>query len=70
MTIERALRAMAGFMILLSIALTVWVDPRWVWLTAFIGLNLFQSAFTNACPAMTVFRKLGLRDCVPAREGK
>jgi hypothetical protein len=70
MTIERALRALAGFMVLLSIALTVWVDPRFVWLTAFVGANLFQSAFTNSCPAMAIFRKAGLRPCVPAPEGK
>lgn len=70
MTIERALRALAGFMILLSLALTLWVDSRFVWLTAFVGANLFQSAFTNACPAMAIFRKLGLRACVPAPENR
>lgn len=70
MTIERALRALAGFMVLLSIALTVWVDPRFVWLTAFVGANLFQSAFTNSCPAMAIFRMFGLRPCVPAPDNK
>lgn len=62
MTVERALRAMAGFVILLSMALAYFVSPYWYFLTAFVGLNLFQSAFTNWCPAMVIFRKLGLKD--------
>ena len=62
MTVERALRAMAGFVILLSMALAHFVSPNWYYLTAFVGLNLFQSAFTNWCPAMVIFRKLGLKD--------
>jgi len=66
MTIERALRALAGFFVVLSVALGYWVHPGFLLFTAFVGLNLFQSAFTNACPAMAIFRKLGLRACVPA----
>ena len=66
MTIERALRALAGFFVLLSVALGYWVHPAWFLFTAFVGLNLFQSGFTNSCPAMAIFRKLGLRECVPA----
>lgn len=62
MTVERALRLMAGVMVLLSVALTYYVSRYWVWLTVFIGLNLLQSAFTNWCPAMSIFRALGLRD--------
>ena len=62
MTVERALRAMAGFVILLSMALAYFVSPYWYLLTAFVGLNLLQSAFTNWCPAMVIFRKLGLKD--------
>jgi hypothetical protein len=65
MTIERALRAMAGFFVMLSVALGYWVHPGFFLSTAFVGLNLFQSTFTNACPAMALFRKLGLRECVP-----
>ncbi len=53
---------MAGFFILLTLALGHWVNPLWYLFTAFVGLNLLQSAFTNWCPAMTIFRKLGLRD--------
>jgi len=62
MTVERALRLMAGTVILLSMALANLVSPKWYYLTAFVGLNLFQSAFTSWCPAMAIFRKLGLKD--------
>jgi hypothetical protein len=51
----------AGFFILLSLALGLWVNPNWYWFTAFVGLNLFQSAFTNWCPLMTILKKLGVR---------
>lgn len=61
MSVDRAVLAFAGFMVLLSIALAHWVDPRWLLLTAFVGLNLIQSAFTGFCPAAMAFRKLGLR---------
>ncbi len=62
MTVERALRLMAGVMVLLSVALTYYVSPYWMWLIVFIGLNLLQSAFTNWCPAMTILRACGLKD--------
>ena len=61
MTVDRALRLMAGLMILVSLALTRWVHPNWVWFTVFISANLIQSAFTNWCPAMWLLRKAGLR---------
>ena len=64
MTVERALRLMAGIVILLSLALSHWVSHYWLWLTAFVGLNLLQSAFTNWCPAMSIFRAMGLKDAV------
>ena len=70
MTVERALRMMAGMVILLSMALANLVSPKWYYLTAFVGLNLLQSAFTNWCPAMMIFRKCGLRDAVCATEAK
>jgi len=66
MTVERAVRAMAGVVILLSMALAHYVSPYWYLLTAFVGLNLLQSAFTNWCPAMTIFRKIGLPDAATA----
>ncbi len=61
MTVERALRMMARIMVLLSLALGYYVSHYWFLLTAFVDLNLLQSAFTNWCPAKTIFRKLGLR---------
>ncbi len=61
MTVERALRLMAGIFVLASTALGHWHSPYWYLLTAFVGLNLLQSGLTNWCPAMTIFRKLGLR---------
>lgn len=62
MTVERALRLTAGLMILLSLSLAYYISHNWLWLTAFVGVNLLQSAFTNWCPAMSIFRALGLKD--------
>lgn len=62
MTVNRVLRLVAGAFVLISLALAHWVNPNWLWFTAFVGLNLFQSAFTNWCPLMTILRKLGLPD--------
>jgi hypothetical protein len=62
MTVERAVRLMAGVMVLLSLSLAHFFSLNWLWLTAFVGLNLLQSAFTNWCPAMTFFRAMGLKD--------
>ncbi len=61
MNVERMLRMIAGAMLLLSLALAHYVDPNWLWFSAFIGANLFQSAFTNWCPMMTILRKLGVQ---------
>ncbi len=58
MSTERALTAFAGIMVLLSVALTYWVHPGFVWFTVFIGANLFQQSFTGFCPATMVMRKL------------
>lgn len=60
MNLDRAVLAFAGLMILLSLALAHFVSPRWLWLTAFIGLNMLQASFTGFCPAAAVFRKLGI----------
>ncbi len=60
MTIDRSLRLIAGFFVLLSLALGTWVSPYFYLFTAFVGLNLFQSAFTNWCPMMTILRKAGV----------
>lgn len=61
MTLDRAILRFAGVMVLLSVALTVWVSPYFVWFTVFIGLNLLQSSFTGLCPAASVFRKFGIK---------
>ena len=61
MTVERAVRLLAGVMVLLSIALSYYVSHYWMWLTVFVGLNLLQSAFTNWCPMMTILRKTGVK---------
>jgi hypothetical protein len=66
MTVERAVRALAGSLVLVSVALGHWVHPGFLLFTAFVGANLLQSAFTNACPAMSVFRRLGLPDAEKA----
>ena len=60
MSIDRAVLAFAGFMVLVSLALGWYVSSYWFLLTAFVGFNMIQSAFTGFCPAAIVFRKLGL----------
>lgn len=62
MNIDRAVLALAGLMILISLALAWYVSPYWLLLTAFVGLNLLQAAFTGFCPAAIIFRKLGMRE--------
>jgi len=61
MSLDRTILAFAGIMILVSVALTEWVSPLFVWLTVFVGANLLQSAFTGFCPAARVFAKLGVK---------
>jgi hypothetical protein len=68
MTVDRAIRALAGFFVMASVALGYFVHPGFFLFTAFVGANLFQSAFTNTCPAMVLFRRMGVPDpgCPPA----
>lgn len=62
MKVENGVRIMAGTMVLIS-ALLVWlVSPWWLLLTAFVGVNLIQSAFTGICPAANILRKMGLEE--------
>ena len=61
MTVERALRLIAGAFVTLSVLLAIYVNANFLWFTLFVGLNLFQSAFTNWCPMMTLLRRLGAR---------
>lgn len=67
MTINRIVRIVAGFFVLLSLSLGVEASPlfhsaNWLWFTAFVGANLFQSGFTNFCPLITLLRKLGVSE--------
>ena len=61
MTIDHAVMMFAGFMVLLSLALGVYVSPWWYQLNAFVGLNLMQASVTGFCPAAIAFRKFGVR---------
>lgn len=61
MNLDRAIFAFAGTMILISVALTHFVSPWWLLLTAFVGLNLLQSAFTGFCPAAMVLARFGVK---------
>ena len=65
MTVERYVRVLAGFFIMLSLALgleasPLFVSPWWLAFTVFVGFNLFQSGFTNICPLGTILKKLGV----------
>lgn len=60
MSVEDAVRAMAGTVILTSLALYHFVSPNWLYLTAFVGLNMLQSSVTKFCPAAMIFKKLGV----------
>ena len=63
MTVNRYLRMIAGFFVMLSVALSHLHSPYWLYFTAFVGLNLFQSAFTNWCPMFFLLKKLGIKEC-------
>ncbi|NOY21886.1 MAG: DUF2892 domain-containing protein [Acidobacteria bacterium] len=62
MTVNQALRAIAGIVVFASVLLGYYVSPYWLILNGFVGLNLLQSAFTDWCPTMVIFRKMGLRE--------
>ena len=61
MSVEKGLTAFAAFMVLLSVVLTYFVHPGFVWLTVFVGANLFQQSFTGFCPASMLMHKLGMK---------
>ena len=61
MSIERYLRLIAGFFVMFSVAMGYFVSPYWFLFTGFVGLNLFQSAFSNWCPMITFLKKLGVK---------
>lgn len=60
LTVEEGLRLVAGVFVIASIGLGLWANPWWFALTAFVGLNLLQSAFSGWCPMMSVLRWAGL----------
>ncbi len=61
MSIDRAVMAFAGVMVLLSLVLSQLHSPYWLWFTAFVGANMLQASFTGFCPAAMVFKKLGFQ---------
>ena len=61
MTIERCLRGIAGFFVLLSVLMAHYYSQYWLFFAAFVGLNLLQSAFTNWCPMINILQKLGVK---------
>jgi len=61
MTVGRAVMALAGTMVLVSLVLATQISEWWLLLTAFVGLNMLQSAFTGFCPAAMIFKALGLK---------
>ena len=67
MTVQSVTRLLAGIIVLVSLALAHWVSPNWLWLTAFVGLNLLQSGLTNWCPAMTILRMMKLPETGSAK---
>ncbi|HYG88880.1 MAG TPA: DUF2892 domain-containing protein [Azospirillum sp.] len=61
MTIDRVVMAFAGTVVLLSLVLSQLHNPAWLWLTAFVGANMFQAAFTGFCPLAIALKRLGVR---------
>jgi hypothetical protein len=61
MTIDKAVMAFAGTVVLVSLGLAQWLSPYWLLLAAFVGLNLLQASFTGFCPAAILLRRLGVR---------
>jgi uncharacterized membrane-anchored protein YitT (DUF2179 family) len=61
MSIDRAVMAFAGFMVLLSLVLAHFFSPNWLWFTAFVGANVLQASFTGFCPLAVILKKLGVK---------
>ncbi len=61
MNIDKWVIRFAGTVILASLLLAHYVDPRWLWLTAFVGANLLQSSFTGFCPLASLLKRFGLK---------
>jgi hypothetical protein len=69
MTLENAIRVLAGTLVLASLALAHWANEWWLLLATFVGLNLIQSAFTGFCPAEIILKKLGVGGPCCSTEG-
>ncbi|MGD0308629.1 MAG: DUF2892 domain-containing protein [Acidobacteriota bacterium] len=67
MSMERWIRLIAGSFVLISLALAHWVNPNWLWFTAFVGANLFQSALTRWCLMEDILDKIGIAKKVPSQ---
>ena len=63
MCVDRSIRMIAGVFVALSVLLAVYININFLWFAAFVAANLFQSAFTNWCPMMTILRWTGVREC-------
>ena len=61
MSIDRAVMAFAGAVVLVSLGLGIYVNQNWFWLTAFVGANLFQASFTGFCPLAMILKKVGMK---------
>lgn len=62
MNLDRAVMSFAGALVLASVALAYFVSPSWLWLTLFVGLNLFQASMTGFCPAAMIFKAFGVKE--------
>ncbi len=61
MNIDRMVMAFAGLVVLISVGLSQWHSPYWLFLTAFVGINLFQASFTGFCPLAMILKRFGQR---------
>lgn len=61
MNIDKVVMRFAGTVVLLSLALGLYVNSNWYWLTAFVGANLLQASFTGFCPLAIILKKLGVK---------
>jgi hypothetical protein len=64
---DAVIRRSAGIFVMTSVALAVWVHPAWLWFTAFVGFNLFQSSLTGFCPLERMLGRAGLFGCTPRK---
>jgi len=69
MTIERVVVAFAGAAVLISVLLSVFYSPNWLWFTGFVGANMLQSAFTGFCPLARILSTLGLKPGPAFKQG-